>query len=89
MIDVQSALWVVHNYKDEDRPGATLQDRMTRDAVEAAMDAYDRWQEEGEHDDVFSNFGAPKDYWVRSTQQRPNRVYPSKPIVGYALTRPA
>jgi 5-methylcytosine-specific restriction protein B len=73
--------------RGDDGPSTQSTSRLTRDAVEAAMDAYDRWQEAGEHDDVFSNFGAPKDYWVRSTRQRLNRVYPTKPIVGYALNK--
>ena len=53
------------------------------------MDAFDRWQETGEHDRVFAAFGTPRDYWVRSTRARANRVYPSKPIVGFILDRTA
>lgn len=77
MIDVQSALWVVHNYKEE---GA---EPLSRNAVEAAMDAFDAYRETGEPSAIFSAFGDPRDYWVRSTKVRPNRIYPSKPIVGY------
>jgi hypothetical protein len=77
MIDVQSALWVVHNYKDEDV--ATF----SREAIEAAMDAYDSYRQSGEHAAIFEAFGEPRDYWVRSTRARPGRVYPSKPIVGF------
>ena len=77
MIDVQSALWIVHNYKEED--AATF----SRDAIEAAMDAYDSYRQSGEHAAVFEAFGEPRDYWVRSTRARPSRVYPSKPIVGF------
>ena len=87
MIDVQSALWVVHNYKDEDMAASLHQDFLSREAVEGAMDTFDRWQKDGEHDELFSHFGAPKDYWVRSTRERPNRVYPSKPIVGFVLKK--
>lgn len=77
MIDVQSALWIVHNYKEEDV--ATF----SRDAIEAAMDAYDSYRQSGEHAAIFEAFGEPRDYWVRSTRARPGRVYPSKPIVGF------
>jgi hypothetical protein len=38
MIDVQSALWVVHNYANEDGEEVKAP-ALTRDAVEAAMDA--------------------------------------------------
>ena len=77
MIDVQSALWIVHNYKEEDV--ATF----SREAIEAAMDAYDSYRQSGEHGAIFEAFGEPRDYWVRSTRARPGRVYPSKPIVGF------
>ena len=82
MIDVQGALWVVHNYADEDKGDATSR-LFTRKTIEAAMDAYDEYQKSGEHSDTFDSFGDPRDYWVRSTRERPNRVYPSKPIVGF------
>ena len=70
MIDVQSALWVVHNYKDDDRSSAGSAP-LTREAIEAAMDAYDRYRQSGEHGDIFDTFGEPRDYWVRSTRERP------------------
>ena len=47
------------------------------------MDAYDRYRHSGEHGAIFDAFSEPRDYWVRSTRERPNRVYPSKPIVGF------
>lgn len=53
---------------------------LQRIAVEEAMDAYDRFLATGEHIDVFGGFGEPRDYWVRSTRLRSNRVYPSNPI---------
>ncbi|MEQ9795622.1 AAA family ATPase [Parvibaculum sp.] len=56
---------------------------LARATVEAAMDAFDRYRETGEHAEVFGHFGDPRDYWVRSTRERPNRVYPTKPIVGF------
>lgn len=77
MIDVQSALWIVHNYKEEDTTA------FSREAVEAAMDAYDSYRQSKEHSSIFDAFGEPRDYWVRSTRDRPNRLYPSKPIVGF------
>jgi len=55
----------------------------SREAIEAAMDAYDVYRRSGEHSTIFDMFGNPRDYWVRSTRARPNRVYPSKPIVGF------
>ncbi|GMG81459.1 hypothetical protein LNKW23_06720 [Paralimibaculum aggregatum] len=81
MIDVQSALWIVHNYKDEEVAA------VSREAIEAAMDAYDSYRQSGEHAAIFDAFGDPRDYWVRSTRERPDRVYPSKPIVGYLRGR--
>lgn len=83
MIDVQSALWVVHNYEDEE-DGATLPP-LTRKAIEAAMDAYDGYRRIGEHSVAFHSFGEPRDYWVRSTRERQSRVYPTKPVVGFVL----
>lgn len=77
MIAVQSALWIVHNYKEEDMTS------FSREAVEAAMDAYDSYRQSQEHSSIFNAFGEPRDYWVRSTRDRPNRIYPSKPIVGF------
>ncbi|WP_235008380.1 AAA family ATPase [Candidatus Halocynthiibacter alkanivorans] len=82
MIDVQSALWVVHNYKDEDDGDATSP-LLTRETIEAAMNAYDAYRETGEHGEVFDNFGEPRDYWVRSTRQRSDQVYPTKPLIGF------
>lgn len=76
MIDVQSALWVVSRYRDE----STGIDRLT---VEGAMDAFDRHRDGVERTDILDRFGEPKDYWVLSTRDRPNRVYPTKPIIGF------
>lgn len=81
MIDVQSALWVVHNYADNG--GGDAGDSLTREAVEMAMDAYDAYRKTGAYSEIFEGFGEPRDYWVRSTRTRPNRVYPTKPIVGF------
>lgn len=74
MIDVQSALWIVHNYKNNDEAN------LARDAIEAAMDAYDEYRQSGEHASIFDAFGEPSDYWVRSTRRRTDRIYPTKPI---------
>ncbi|MBD9572755.1 DUF4357 domain-containing protein [Ensifer sp. ENS08] len=57
--------------------------QLTRLEVEMAMDAYDCYRQSGEHADVFGAFGEPRDFWVRTTRERPNRIYPSKPIVGF------
>lgn len=56
---------------------------LSREAIEAAMDAYDEYRKSGEHGDAFDSFGEPRDYWVRSTRERPDRVYPTKPVVGF------
>ena len=58
-----------------------------RRSVEAAMDAFDRFRENGDHDEIFRHFGDPRDYWVRSSRKRDSRVYPSKPLVGYLLKK--
>ncbi len=59
----------------------------TRDEIEGAMDAYDRHGQTGENADIFDQFGDPRDYWVRSSRERKNRVYPSKPLVGFILRK--
>jgi hypothetical protein len=82
MIDVQSALWVIHNYTDDAEGDAALP-IFSRETIEAAMDAYDVYRNSGEHGDVFDGFGEPRDYWVRSTKERPDQVYPTKPIVAF------
>jgi 5-methylcytosine-specific restriction protein B len=58
-------------------------ERFSRRVIEAAMDAFDRFRESGEHREVFGGFGDPRDYWVRSTRDRANRVYPTKPLIGF------
>lgn len=82
MIDVQSALWVIHNYKDEDAD-TVVRPPHTRKDVEAAMDAFDAFRQSRAHSEVFDQFGDPRDYWVRSTKPRFDKVYPSKPLIGY------
>lgn len=82
MIDVQSALWVVHNYAMEE--GAKSQ-ALDRAQIETAMDAYDSYRANGAHSDIFGAFGEPRDYWVRSSRERENRVYPTKPLIGLFL----
>lgn len=59
----------------------------TRPEVEEAMDAFDRYSQNGEESEIFRHFGDPRDYWVRSSRDRENRVYPSKPLVGYLLKK--
>ncbi|NQV80001.1 MAG: AAA family ATPase [Alphaproteobacteria bacterium] len=51
------------------------------------MDAYDQYRQSGEHGETFDKFGEPRDYWVRSTRQRPNQVYPTKPLIGFARSK--
>ncbi len=82
MIDVQSALWVIHNYKDEEE-GDNLLPFLKREVVEAAMDAYEAYLQTGEHGEIFGSFGEPRDYWVRSTRLRSAQVFPTKPLIGF------
>ncbi len=53
---------------------------LSRHTIEAAMDAYDSYRKSGAHSEIFNAFGEPRDYWVRSSRERENRVYPTKPI---------
>ena len=59
----------------------------TRREIEEAMDAFDRYSKKGEESEIFRHFGDPRGYWVRSSRDRENRVYPSKPLVGYLLKK--
>lgn len=59
----------------------------TRADIEGAMDAFDQYSETGENSDIFGQFGDPRDFWVRSSRERRNRVYPSKPLVGFLLKK--
>jgi len=59
---------------------ASVNEGWTREDVEAAMDAYDAYTHSGENADIFEEFRSPRDFWVRSSRRRSNRVYPSKPI---------
>lgn len=60
---------------------------ITRASIESAMDAFDRYRNHGDHDAVFSRFGEPSSYWVRSSRARENRVYPTKPLIGFILNK--
>ena len=64
-------------------------DVFSRSRIEGAMDAYDQFRTSGAHADAFSSFGAPSEYWVRSTRPREDRRFPTKPIVGYLLGKAA
>ncbi len=57
---------------------------LSRDKIEAAMTAFDKYKEVGARSDVFGAFGEPREFWVRSSRERENRVYPTKPIVAFA-----
>ncbi|MGO4916024.1 AAA family ATPase [Pseudogemmobacter sp. W21_MBD1_M6] len=84
MIDIQSALWVVHNYAIEEPDKSQALDRAQ---IEAAMDAHDSYRKSGLHSEIFNAFGEPRDYWVRSSRERENRVYPTKPLIGFILSK--
>lgn len=62
---------------------------LSRDRIEAAMDAHEAFRENGAHADVFSGFGAPSEYWVRSTRPRQDKRFPTKPLIGLLLGKPA
>ncbi|MTI17461.1 DUF4357 domain-containing protein [Rhodobacteraceae bacterium RKSG542] len=59
----------------------------TRREIEEAIDAFDRYSKNGEESEIFRHFDDPRDYWVRSSRDRENSVFPSKPIVGYLLNK--
>ena len=84
MIDIQSALWVVHNYTIEEPDKSRTLDRAQ---IEAAMDAHDSYRKNGSHSEIFNAFGEPRDYWVRSSREREKRVYPTKPLIGFILNK--
>lgn len=62
---------------------------LSRDRIEAAMDAHEAFSENGAHADLFSGFGAPSEYWVRSTRPRQDKRFPTKPLIGFLLGKPA
>jgi 5-methylcytosine-specific restriction protein B len=68
-----------------DASGQTL----SRERIEAAMDAFEEFRVSGAHADVFAGFGEPKDFWVRSTRPRKDRCFPTKPLIGFLLGKPA
>ncbi|MEO9780024.1 MAG: AAA family ATPase [Sedimentitalea sp.] len=59
----------------------------SRKNIETAMVAYDEFEETGAHADIFSSFGTPKDFWVRSTLDTAKGPYPTKPVVGFVLKK--
>jgi 5-methylcytosine-specific restriction protein B len=59
----------------------------TRSEIEGAMDAFDRYGNNNENAEIFSKFGDPLDYWVRSSCERRNCIYPTKPIFGFILSK--
>jgi 5-methylcytosine-specific restriction protein B len=72
------------------RKGANGGDNaFSRDRIEGAMDAYDKFRTFGAHADVFSSFGAPSELWVLSTKPRQDKRFPTKPLVGYLLGKAA
>lgn len=71
--------------KETDDQSPTL----SRDRIEAAMDAYQAFRENGAHSDVFSGFGTPSEYWVRSTRPHQDKRFPTKPLIGFLLGKPA
>lgn len=66
-------------------PKAIATESLSRAQIEAAMDAFDDYRKTGAHSDVFVDFRNPDTYWVRSSRERENRVYPTKPLVSFIL----
>ena len=60
-------------------------EKLERTDIEAAMDAYDRYRATGEHSDFFDKFREAPEYWVRSSRNRKNPVYPTKPLAVFLL----
>ena len=56
------------------------QQSRARSRIEGAFNAYDSYRTNGAHTEIFEDLGEPSDYWVRSSRERENRVYPTKPI---------
>lgn len=71
----------------ESGTASSLGSVVNRNAVEAAMDAYDAYLSEELHKEIFGAFGEPRDYWVRSTRKRERSVYPTKPLIGFILKK--
>jgi 5-methylcytosine-specific restriction protein B len=70
-------------------PANGSDETFSRTKIEGAMDAFDEFRTSGANADAFSSFGAPSEYWVRSTKPRQDKRFPTKPIVGYLLGRAA
>lgn len=60
---------------------------ISREQIEAAMTAFDSYKKTGTHTEIFSAFGEPRDFWVRSSRERENRVYPTKPLIAFILNK--
>ena len=60
--------------------------RQNRARIEAGFDAHDSYRTNGAHSEIFGGFGKPQKFWVRSSRERGNRVYPTKPINGFVNT---
>lgn len=58
---------------------------LSRDQIEAAMTAFDHNIDVGAHSELFRSFGEAPGFWVRSSREREDRVYPAKPLVGFIL----
>lgn len=72
------------------RKGANGNDGpLSRNRIEGAMDAFDQFRETGTNAEVFSGFEEPSKYWVRSSKPRTDKLFPTKPIVGFLLGKPA
>ncbi len=68
----------------EDFPVNTPEDhKFSRALIEFVMEIYDRHQDSPIPGAIFDIFGPPKDYWVRSSRR--DKVYPTKPLIGYIL----
>ena len=71
----------------DNRSGQQNDELFSRNNIEASMTAYREFEATGSHTDIFSRFGIPKDFWVRSTLHPSKAPYPTKPIVGFILKK--
>lgn len=86
-VETQQELETFLNWYSEVQAESNIEGGLSRREIEAAMDAYDSYRTTGVHGEIFDAFGDPRDYWVRSSRERENRVYPTKPLIGYILNK--
>lgn len=84
-VETQQELEKFLNWYSEVQALRSVEGGLSRREIEAAMDAYDSFRTDEAHREIFSAFGEPRDYWVRSSRDRENRVYLTNPLFGFIL----